>query len=331
MSLEGLKTWSVSRKISVSVIIFAVTLFVLNVVGGLFLQEDVVGLMDGPIGKEVTELAQESLDGKITDRQLLKEIQTVAGKIDSGILNQSFYFNVAYNILAFSALGLILGHLFKSKGVRSFRFENYAPILFLASFILAIRAPIIGIDLLKVSEMLGWDELNATLFGNEKLDVIESKIWSELFLLPNESRGWGITFIGLSLVPAIGEEIMFRGYFMDLFGKRSNIHNAIAMTAFLFALIHFDIDRFLYYFLFGVILGYTYFWGQNLLFPIIIHFLHNGIMLLSMMDATGSEVAEIGDESELMEKSMSIMAYITVGLSLAIFYMNYQRRRYLIK
>ena len=165
--------------------------------------------------------------------------------------------------------------------------------------------------------MIGLDSLQESWLGIDTVADNENLISQYILLLPNDQRGWIITLIGLALIPAIGEELMFRGYLMNLFSQKSNYHNGIAVSALIFALVHFNITNFFYYFVLGVVMGYIYFWGRNLIFPIIIHFINNAMVVFGYMYAISNE-----EVSEDADNSYFIMPYITLGLSLFIFYLN---------
>ena len=88
-------------------------------------------------------------------------------------------------------------------------------------------------------------------------------------------------FFIMALIPAIGEELIFRGCFQKVIGKWWNsAHLAIFVTAFLFSAIHLQFYGFLPRFLLGLLLGYLFYWSKNLWIPIIAHFLNNLMVLL---------------------------------------------------
>lgn len=92
-----------------------------------------------------------------------------------------------------------------------------------------------------------------------------------------------IALLVMALVPAIGEEILFRGIFqnkMNLLTK--NIHIAIWATAFVFSVVHFQFYGFVPRLLLGAMFGYLYHWSGNLIVPILAHFINNGFTLLMM-------------------------------------------------
>ncbi len=87
--------------------------------------------------------------------------------------------------------------------------------------------------------------------------------------------------LAIAVIPAIGEELVFRGLiqtkFKQIFG---NVHVAVWLAGFFFSFIHFQFYGFVPRMLLGVLFGYLYVWSGNLWYPIIGHFINNGFTLL---------------------------------------------------
>lgn len=81
----------------------------------------------------------------------------------------------------------------------------------------------------------------------------------------------------IAVVPAVAEELMFRGgiqrSFLKMFG---NPHVAIWITAFIFSAIHVQFFGFIPRLLLGALFGYIYLWTKSLWYPMFAHFLNNG-------------------------------------------------------
>jgi len=85
----------------------------------------------------------------------------------------------------------------------------------------------------------------------------------------------------IALLPAIGEEFLFRGLLQRLFKEwLKNVHVAIFITAFLFSAIHLQFYGFLPRFLLGLILGYLFYWSGSLWVPVFAHFINNGMVVV---------------------------------------------------
>ncbi len=81
-----------------------------------------------------------------------------------------------------------------------------------------------------------------------------------------------------AILPALGEEFVFRGFLMKVFAKKiKNIHLNIFLVSILFSALHLQFFGFLPRLFLGIVLGYLYFWSKNLWIPIFVHFLNNGL------------------------------------------------------
>lgn len=86
--------------------------------------------------------------------------------------------------------------------------------------------------------------------------------------------------IGLmALLPAIGEELTFRGVIQGLFGEKHKTL-AIWITAAIFSFIHFQFYGFVPRMLMGVLFGYMLVWTGSLWVPILMHFTNNALAVI---------------------------------------------------
>ncbi|MBL57895.1 MAG: hypothetical protein CMP61_11985 [Flavobacteriales bacterium] len=331
MSLNHLKSWSFNQKVTFSLLALLVMMLFFGAFVTLFVQDDLQSFQQGEIGEKITALTEKMLDGNENQSELFKGVNDLIKAVDSSKLNSGFYIQIVYNLIVFLGVSLLLGKVFLPKGIHSFTFKNKAPILFIASFVVAVNIQIIGSDALKLNEILGLDQLQEYFTGTDKFDDLKNMITQYMFLLPNEHRGWLITLIGVALIPAVGEEFMFRGYLMKLLSSKFNHHNGIALSGLLFALIHFNLTNFFYYFVLGVVLGYMYYWGRNLLFPIIVHFINNALVVIVYLESISTGAIQTDDALDYSLRTYSIMAYASVALCLVIFFMNYKRNKFIVK
>ncbi|WP_316819514.1 CPBP family intramembrane glutamic endopeptidase [Pedobacter gandavensis] len=80
----------------------------------------------------------------------------------------------------------------------------------------------------------------------------------------------------IALLPAIAEELMFRGAIQRSLGRMfQNPHLVIWLTAFIFSAIHVQFYGFLPRLFLGAAFGYIYFWTRSLWYSIFAHFLNN--------------------------------------------------------
>jgi membrane protease YdiL (CAAX protease family) len=84
----------------------------------------------------------------------------------------------------------------------------------------------------------------------------------------------------VAVVPAIAEELFFRGVIQRNLVQWFSPHLGIWLAAALFSAIHFQFFGFFPRFVLGLVLGYLYQWSGNILVPMAAHFTQNGFQLL---------------------------------------------------
>jgi len=105
-----------------------------------------------------------------------------------------------------------------------------------------------------------------------------------------------VGLIVIAVLPAVGEELVFRGLGQRmLHGITNNHHAGIWIAAFLFSFIHLQFYGFFPRFLLGALFGYIYYWSGNLWYPIFAHFVNNGFTLI-MLYMYQQDVTELNVE-----------------------------------
>ena len=101
---------------------------------------------------------------------------------------------------------------------------------------------------------------------------------------------WGLlgNLLVIALIPAIGEELTFRGVVQQALTRRCNPHVAIWLSAFIFSFIHFQFYGFLPRMFLGLILGYLFYYSGSLWTSILMHFINNGTaVVVAFLDYKG--------------------------------------------
>jgi membrane protease YdiL (CAAX protease family) len=94
---------------------------------------------------------------------------------------------------------------------------------------------------------------------------------------------FGVAMLVIGILPAIGEEVLFRGVLQRKLTEHwVNPHLAIWVAAALFSAIHVQFYGFLPRLLLGALFGYLYYWSGSLLIAIFAHFVNNGVMVLML-------------------------------------------------
>jgi len=104
---------------------------------------------------------------------------------------------------------------------------------------------------------------------------------TETFMLTSSIGGLIVNLLVIALLPAFGEEFIFRALLLKWFSKIMNIHVAIVLSAIIFSAIHIQFLGFFPRLFMGLILGYTFYWTGSLWASILLHFLNNGMAVFT--------------------------------------------------
>ncbi len=90
----------------------------------------------------------------------------------------------------------------------------------------------------------------------------------------------GLNLVLLALLPAIFEELIFRGIiFNGLKNTKGNVF-AVVVSSLLFALMHGNLAQFVYPFIMGLIFSMIVLRTGNLLYSMIVHFVNNALVIV---------------------------------------------------
>jgi hypothetical protein len=141
----------------------------------------------------------------------------------------------------------------------------------------------------------------------------------------------GVLLINLglmALLPALSEELTFRGTLQQIL---SNRHVAIWATAFIFSAIHMQFYGFVPRMLMGAMFGYIFVWTGSLWVPIVMHFTNNGMAVIAYY-LTSHSASGLTGEAGLPSKSIAdtigagdtwwvgVISLVITSLGLLIFY-----------
>lgn len=187
---------------------------------------------------------------------------------------------------------------------------------FLSLIILAMVCMMVSIPLV---QLITFDEhtfslpsslqaLEESLESSEKLaEKLLQQIITEkgLFIL-------AINILVFAVVPAICEELFFRGFLQHTFQRIMSPHVAIVITAFIFSIIHFQVFGLFSRFLLGILLGYFTYYAGSLIPSIIAHFSYNAVSIIvvyyQFMSPQGEET---GSSISLYMGIISFLAMIS--------------------
>ncbi|GAB4230394.1 MAG: hypothetical protein Tsb0034_02310 [Ekhidna sp.] len=132
-----------------------------------------------------------------------------------------------------------------------------------------------------------------------------------------------MAFLAVGIVPAIGEELIFRGLIQNFFLKTlKNHHVAIWLTGFIFAAIHLQFFGFAPRMILGVVFGYLYHWSGKLTVAMIGHLVNNGLALI-LLYLAHTEVIQVTPEQ--MEQSAPWPAVLLFGAATAYLLFRFKK------
>lgn len=122
---------------------------------------------------------------------------------------------------------------------------------------------------------------------------------TEAFLSVKTLSGLGVNLLMVAILPALGEELFFRGMLQRILTKWfKNAHVAVIVTSILFSALHMQFYGFIPRFILGMLFGYLYLWSGNLWYPILAHLVHNTIPVIAYYmyasEMSGTSVDDIG-------------------------------------
>ncbi|HSH19598.1 MAG TPA: CPBP family intramembrane glutamic endopeptidase [Draconibacterium sp.] len=214
------------------------------------------------------------------------------------------YFQVVQSIGVFIVPPFILGWLFHGEIAEYLSLNkkiNFASVLLV--LILSFAAsPFIN--------FIG--EINANMHFPEWLSGIED--WmknaeeqaaelTEVFLKVETTGGLLFNIFMIAFLPAIGEELLFRGVIQRIFTNwTKNYHWGIWISAILFSALHLQFYGFIPRLFLGVLFGYLLVWSGSMWLPIVAHFINNGVAVVAMYlidkGLLSSEIEVIGTTSD---------------------------------
>ncbi len=92
-----------------------------------------------------------------------------------------------------------------------------------------------------------------------------------------------LNLVVIGIVPAIGEEMLFRGLMQQCLAHYTKSHTiAIILGAIIFSAIHFQFLGFLPRCMMGILLGYIFYYTKNLWYSIIAHAFFNSMQVMNL-------------------------------------------------
>jgi membrane protease YdiL (CAAX protease family) len=211
--------------------------------------------------------------------------------------------------------------LIESKRTRYFNFSLPSPkrLLLLSIVVMLVSLPLLELSILVNLKM----QLPDFLSGLEtwmKEKELEMEKLTKLLIATTTYSGLALNLLMIAILPAIGEELLFRGALQNIFTRWvKSPHLGIWIAAILFSTIHVQFYGFLPRMLMGALFGYLYYWGKSIWLPILAHFANNAYATVFAFITLrqGKSIEEI---NEVSSSSWIIYVLSFIGTAIIIHY-----------
>jgi membrane protease YdiL (CAAX protease family) len=138
-----------------------------------------------------------------------------------------------------------------------------------------------------------------------------------------------LVVITISIVPAICEEVMFRGYIQRSFEFKFKSYFAALLTAIFFALYHFNPYGLIPLAIIGFYLGFAAYSSQSLFIPMVLHFLNNFFAVLLYFIIGDDELfkSNVTDPESLSANILYFFVLLILFITTIYLIKNYYNRR----
>ena len=128
-----------------------------------------------------------------------------------------------------------------------------------------------------------------------------------------------LNIVVIGIFAAVGEEFIFRGVLQNILGRFIRNHHLVIWTAaIIFSAAHFQFFGFVPRMLIGAYFGYLIFYTKNMWMPVIAHFTHNFIIIISFW-IFKDQPENLEEMDSLGIGSLWWVALISLALFVAIF------------
>ena len=194
-------------------------------------------------------------------------------------------------------------------------------LVFLVIAILFFSNPVFDL-LIKLNQNIPFPDFLKTIEDWMKQKEDEVGQLTKQLLVMKTYGDLSVNLLMIAIIPAIGEELFFRGGLQNIFKSWfKNHHLAIWITAILFSAIHLQFFGFFPRLFLGALFGYLLVYGKSIWLPILGHFLNNAsaVIYAFILQKNGESLETLEKAGDYPYPLYAISSIITLVL-LLIFY-----------
>jgi len=235
------------------------------------------------------------------------------------------YFQIIQSVGFFIIPALLAGLFFDGNPARYLKMDRKTPsfILLITLIIMLVSLPMINY-MVSVNEMMKLPQFLQGIENWMKDAEDQAAQLTDAFLGTETVSGLLVNLFMIAILPAFGEEMLFRGVLQRLFSEWfRNVHVGIIFTAFIFGAIHLQFYGILPRMFLGLMFGYLYYWSGSLWLPIFAHFLNNGsAVIVSFLGNRGIIHGQYEEFGATENGWLIVTSFILTGLLLLIVYLK---------
>ena len=220
------------------------------------------------------------------------------------------------SLLIFVVPPLILYGFTRHQPLRAIGFRK--PV---SAWMLLIGVVVMFASLPVTNQLTTWNEKMHFGAAFEQLEAMLQQMeevagdFTDRMLQVDTLPGLLFNLLVIALIPAIGEELTFRGVVQQSLVRRcKNAHVGIFLSAAIFSFIHFQFYGFLPRMFLGLLLGYLFYYSGSLWTSILMHFVNNGsavvVAYFEHRNQIGTSVEDFGATDSPIILIASLMATV---------------------
>jgi uncharacterized protein len=231
------------------------------------------------------------------------------------------YFQVVQSVGLFVIPPFLLGWFFGGNSIKYLRLNKKI------RWITIVLTAVIMISAIPLINLMA--HLNAQISLPDFMSSIEEWIrqtedaareLTEKFLAAETPYDLLLNLLIIAVIPAIGEELLFRGVIQRLFSEWTrNPHAGIWITAIIFSAMHLQFYGFIPRTMLGVLFGYMLVWSGNMWIPITAHFVNNAMAVMVFYFIQRKQLSE---EMETLGSEPAHWIYIILSLMFFLFFIT---------
>ena len=197
-------------------------------------------------------------------------------------------------------------------------------IILAGGFILLLAGPFINLSA-SLNESIKLPEFLKSLEDWMRFKEDAAKGIIEKFLMDGRYYMLLYNIFLIAILPAIGEELIFRGVLQNIFVRwTGSIHAGILITGLLFSFIHFQFYGFFPRALLGILFGYLLYWSGSIWVPVFAHFTNNAMSVILYFFIARNQI-DMSDAEFGAGQGEWVFAMVSLILAAALGHYTYKK------